>query len=84
MRRLLFMLVSVTLLTMLAGCQGIFHAHGVCDCEDDEYCSSRSPWVHGAHMVPAIPLTTTLPAEAVPAPAPMPAKLPDVKKKDLE
>jgi hypothetical protein len=66
MRRLMLLLVGVSLLTTLAGCH-CFFAHGVCDCEQDDHCSSRSPWVR-----PAVP------AESIPEP--LPAKLPDGKK----
>jgi hypothetical protein len=69
MRRLMLLLVGVSLLSMLAGCH-CFHTHGICDCEEDDHCSSRSPWVHP--MAPA--------PESIPMPEPTPAKLPDGKK----
>jgi hypothetical protein len=74
MRRMMLMLMGVGLLSMLAGCH-CFHAHGVCDCEEFDHCTSRSPWVHGG-MAPggeAMPV-----GESIPAPGP--AKLPDAKK----
>ncbi len=74
MRRLMFMLVSVSLLTMLAGCCSAFHSHGICDCEEDDWCASRSPWVRTGSPAPA-------PVESLPAPTP--AKLPDAKKVGL-
>jgi hypothetical protein len=54
------------------------HAHGICDCEFDDYCASRSPWVRlgapthvGGHV-------------GEPIPSPLPGKvLPDVKSKKL-
>lgn len=52
------------------------HSHGVCDCEYDDYCSSRSPWIrtNGGGIVHT-PI-------AVPAsePIPTPKVLPDSKK----
>jgi hypothetical protein len=68
MRRMMVFLVGVSLLSMLAGCN-CFHSHGICDCEDDDHCSSRSPWIRGNGM-PA--------AESMPAPEAL--KLPDGKK----
>jgi hypothetical protein len=46
------------------------HTHGVCDCEMDDHCSSRSPWIRNAS--PASP-----PAAEVVQP---PANLPDGNK----
>ena len=69
MRRLMLLLVGVSLLTMLAGCN-CFHSHGICDCEYDDHCASRSPWIRP--MAPA--------PESIPAPEPAPMKLPDGKK----
>jgi len=62
------------------GCKGgvvgrWMHSHGICDCEVDDYCTSRSPWIRtGATMAP--------PVETIPAPS-VPAKLPDGKTKKL-
>jgi hypothetical protein len=69
MRHFMLLLVGVGLLSLLTGCCNCFHSHGICDCEEDDHCSSRSPWVHGS--------ATGLP-EAIGEP--MPAKLPDGKK----
>ncbi len=44
------------------------HTYGICDCEYDDYCSSRSPWIRQS-------ATKSMPS----APLPMPGKLPDVK-----
>ncbi|MBM3995514.1 MAG: hypothetical protein FJ303_15365 [Planctomycetes bacterium] len=79
MRNWMFVLVAVGMLASLVGCQcgsscrggwtpggRAINAHGICDCEDDNYCASRAPWLQGA------------PAETVLTP---PAKLPDGKKK---
>lgn len=66
MRRMMLLLVGVGLLGMLTGCN-IYHGHGVCDCEEFDYCTSRSPWVHGS-------------TSAVPEALPMPASTPDAKK----
>ncbi len=49
------------------------HKHGICDCEVDEYCSSRSPWIRNAGAV-APPVESIQP----------PAKLPAGNKRDLE
>lgn len=49
MRRLLYSLAAFAgLLCGLAGCS---HSHtaGVCDCDlDEDPCSARAPWFHGA------------------------------------
>lgn len=71
MRRMMFLLVAVSLLGSLAGCK-LTHSHGVCDCYEDNHCADRAPWVQ-------IAPTVTSPSEAVPAPK----KLPDATKKDL-
>ena len=53
------------------------HSHGICDCEYDDYCSSRSPWVrHGGVTPVGLPVA---PVEPIPAPS----KLPDPKLKRL-
>jgi hypothetical protein len=46
------------------------HKHGVCDCESDDYCTSRSPWIRNNVASIAPPVESTQP----------PAKLPDGKK----
>jgi hypothetical protein len=43
--------------------RGTACTHGVCDCEVDEYCSSRAPWIR---MAP--PVVLGAPIEAIPAP----------------
>jgi hypothetical protein len=43
-------------------------SHGVCDCELDEYCRMRSPWVRTA------PAVLGTPVESIPAPMTPPAK----------
>ena len=52
------------------------HAHGICDCEYDDYCTSRSPWIRVSASQP-IQSAPTIPSSE---PIPAPAKLPDVKK----
>jgi hypothetical protein len=85
MRYLVSFAALALVLGSLAGCK-VSHAHGVCDCEFDDYCSSRSPWVRfgpaGLDVpVAAVPVTPAPGADFVP---PAPAKsLPDLKKKDL-
>jgi hypothetical protein len=74
--RFLFMSVAMVIIGSLAGCcsggsGGRGHMHGICDCEYEDYCSSRAPWIRmGGHI------TTSPIAE----PVPPPAKLPDGKK----
>jgi hypothetical protein len=46
------------------------HAHGVCDCDSEDHCSSRSPWIR----------TNAGLAAPVAEPIAPPAKLPDGKK----
>jgi len=71
MRRMMFWLVAVSFLSSLVGCE-LIHSHGVCDCEEDNHCRDRSPWVQ-------IVAPSTTKSEAVPAPK----KLPETTKKDL-
>lgn len=70
MRRAMLSLVAVGFLTVLAGCK-ITQAHGVCDCDIDNHCYTRTPWpIAGAPVVlPAVP------AEPIPAPGKAPGKL---------
>ena len=42
MRRVLFGLLAAGLAGIVAGC---CHSHGNCDCDVDDYCSSRAPWL---------------------------------------
>ena len=67
MRRLMLILVALSFLGAMSGCK---HAcsHGMCDCEYDDYCSSRSPWIRygGAPMVGHV----AGPAETFAAPLP--------------
>lgn len=72
MRRMMCWMVAVGFMVSLAGCR-IMHAHGICDCEEDDHCVTRQPWVqHGTHAAPVAP-------ELIQPPA----KLPDAKKKNL-
>jgi hypothetical protein len=72
--RTILMTAALLVLGSLAGCCHR-HSHGICDCEYDDYCLSRSPWVRGNVMV--------TPPPAAGEKVPPPAKLPDVKKRDL-
>ena len=68
MRTWMLLIVTIGLLSTSVGCKRIW-THGVCDCEMDNHCYTRTPW-------PIAPKTTTTPGEAIPGPA----KLPDGKK----
>jgi hypothetical protein len=71
MRRLMLMLIAIGLLGgSLAGCHTA-HSRGICDCEEDDHCLERQPWLRLG-----VPSTS----ESIPTP---PSKLPDGKKKDL-
>jgi hypothetical protein len=69
MRRLLFLLIACGLLGSVAGCN-LTHTHGICDCDIDDHCLERAPWLRTG--VPSVGETV-----------PLPSKLPDGKKKDL-
>jgi hypothetical protein len=43
MRTWMLMIVAVGLLTTLMGCKS-GHSHGVCDCDPDNHCYTRTPW----------------------------------------
>ena len=62
MRRLMMMMVALSFFGVLTGCKCVF-SHGVCDCYQDDYCSSRSPWIR-------YNTSATAPPEAIPAPVP--------------
>jgi hypothetical protein len=69
MRSLITMIVAVALLSSM-GCHHMW-SHGVCDCENDNLCFTRTPW-------PIAPQATVTPAgEPI---APPVNKLPDGKK----
>ena len=70
--RHLTLIAAAMFLACLAGCKHS-HSHGICDCELDDHCSSRSPWIRYS---PAL----DPPVETAPAPA---KALPAVPKKDL-
>ncbi|MCI0376658.1 MAG: hypothetical protein L0215_03550 [Gemmataceae bacterium] len=42
MRRLLFSLFALCFMGALAGC---CTSHGVCDCDFEDHCSTRAPWI---------------------------------------
>jgi hypothetical protein len=66
----MLLLVAVGFLGSVTGCHRS-HSHGICDCEFDDHCRERAPWLR---------LSAPSAAETV---AP-PTKLPDGKKRDLE
>ena len=71
MRRMMLWLIAVGFLGSLAGCCNIMHSHGICDCEEDDHCATRQPWVRCGAPTPAETIVTP------------PTKLPEKKKKDL-
>lgn len=75
--RILILTVAALVLGSLSGCKWA-HSHGICDCEFDDYCASRAPWVRGNGVHAS-------PEEGYHAPAPVtaPATLPEVKSKKL-
>jgi hypothetical protein len=58
------------------------HAHGICDCEEDDYCTSRSPWIRHGVSTPGVPIVTTGPVSEV-IPPPTTKSLPELKGKKL-
>ena len=64
--------IVVGFLGSLAGCE-LIHSHGICDCEEDNHCAERSPWVQFA-------APSTIVSEPIKT---APAKLPDTPKKNL-
>jgi hypothetical protein len=75
--RTLIVSAVLVFLGSLVGC-GHTHSHGICDCEFEDYCTSRSPWVRGGVMVAPAGGAPVVVEKVAP-----PSKLPDVKKKDL-
>jgi hypothetical protein len=63
MRRLMFLMVALSFLGALSGCGCVFqprmNMHGICDCEQDDHCASRSPWIR--YNTPAVPVETIPP-----------------------
>jgi hypothetical protein len=75
---MLFSFLAVALLGSLGCCH---HSHGVCDCEEDNYCASRAPWIqHGGAGGGVIQSSAPMSIPEVVVP---PTKLPEGKKKDL-
>jgi hypothetical protein len=70
MRRVLYSLVAVGLFGMLAGC---CHTHGVCDCDYDDHCYTRQPWIgHSGATAAAISHAMPIPVRTGdPAPLPL-------------
>ena len=64
MRRLMLILVALSFLGSMSGCK---HAcpHGMCDCEYDDHCATRSPWMR--YSGPSTSLAA--PVEGIPAAA---------------
>ena len=50
MRRMMLILVALSFIGPLAGCRT---SHGVCDCEHDDHCSTRAPWLGHGSVAPA-------------------------------
>jgi len=71
MRRVLFSLFATSLIGLAAGC---CHTHGVCDCEVDDYCYTRQPYIHQGGITAPLPHYSSPSGEAIPAPrsTPMP------------
>jgi hypothetical protein len=70
MRRLMLLVIAVGFFSSLAGCQCRSFSHGVCDCEYDNHCASRAPWLKD---------TPPVTSERIQPPT----RLPDGTKKDL-
>jgi len=58
MRRLFFSLLALSFVGTVLGCR---HTHGVCDCEADDPCCTRAPWVQrgGAEPPTTMPMPET-------------------------
>lgn len=76
MRRVLFSLLALSLMTVVAGC---CHTHGVCDCDIDDHCFTRQPWLrHGGVAQPIAGEAAAAPVrERMPAGEAAPARLPE-------
>jgi hypothetical protein len=84
MRRLIGLLACACVMSVLAGCN-LYHWHGVCDCQYDDYCSSRAPWVRqGGAVAPTTEYVSPTPGNIESIPAPLPAKLPQSKLPDAK
>jgi hypothetical protein len=70
MRRLLLSILGLCGLG-LVGCHHVC-SHGACDCEFDDHCCTRAPYIHyGAPVIgvtPVAPVAPVTPIETVPAP----------------
>jgi hypothetical protein len=80
MRRTLFSVLALGMLGLSVGCK-TSSTHGVCDCEVDDHCATRQPWVaHGPGAAPhgtsvgtlGAPLPTGTPVNGAPVAAPLP------------
>jgi hypothetical protein len=73
MRRLLFSLLAMCLLSVNVGCRST--THGICDCTSDfdEPCTWRAPWLNESKAAPHPAGTPVAPEirekEVLPAPA---------------
>jgi hypothetical protein len=69
MRHWMLSIVVLSMLISMVGCKCHPHMHGICDCDYDDHCVTRAPWLRngGAPVY-----------ESIPAPA---TKLPEVKTK---
>lgn len=69
MRRVLYSLMAAGLVGLFAGC---CHTHGVCDCDVDDYCYTRQPWIHHPPIPAALPgHSVAVPTHLAPAPRPV-------------
>ncbi len=67
MRRSFFAVLVLSFSWAMVGC---YSTHGVCDCDRDDHCAHRTPWVEYS-ATPAPVIAAPLPA-ATPAPAVLP------------
>jgi len=51
-------------LISLVGCSNCNFTHGICDCQVDDYCTSRSPWLR--YNSTPTDVVETIPAPATP------------------
>jgi hypothetical protein len=65
--------MAAGLFGLLSGC---CHTHGVCDCDLDDHCYTRQPWIHHPGIAPV--------SHALPIPHGEPAPLPKTKETPKE
>jgi hypothetical protein len=75
MRRLMLSLCALSLLGAMVGCKGT-HTRGACDCQDEDQCYTRQPWVSSSPPGGIYPPPPSGGPGGVPGhPAPMPPPL---------